>query len=818
MYNYEYREDMPVGRICLELSLKPFKKLDTLYIESVCRKLFSQWKPLIKRSTGCAVMLWTSDGSEILAYSGDLSEEFEWCRYIGIGNPGKNPEKNGDIRNLHVKPVLYTPDPPAMHYSDLRNIVSAIKRIGLEETGFNIDVGETFDPGPEFAYSEFKYERHPEICQGNIMGAKQWLHCASVLHADSYKYAAYPDGIPEGTHFGEFLGRQFKKLKEDIGFDYLWLSNGFGFSLNSWNWTGQLFDGNSFDFSGAASVRDSINDFWKHFSAEMNGDIIEVRGSNLSTGMDISAHGCPIDDIYKNNITAPPNSPWAAMDYRFGLEFVGFMSHIAELPANGFTFRYYIHDPWWINSPWFDRYGRSPHDIYLPLAVTRMDAEGKVTPPRGINLLSADDSFGNLPDKCPNEVIPYILEACSDYPDSAGLLTWIYPFEYYCDIGLREGKMDRIIMDDWFIESAVDLGLPLNTVISDKNFASSDLSSYKNTVLLTAVPESGSKLEASVIRAVRAGCRIILYGDTSHASEELRTLLGLKVTSPISGLLKIDTYLSSDKSETDLFSDILYHDPVVSSGGICETADGSCELLAAVSSPEGIKRVYAVKKGNIIWIRGSFPHIRSGDRSLPGLTDRKENFNPSVLLRYSLAKFNMLILFDCYNVNDKLPLIFISRNKNAFYFSGFSKDATVKAHMSFTDGAPAINDTEFIIKNGIGTYPLSKFWHRECRVFIKQACRAKIITRTLTVADCMEDDRHIEISGLTDAAVTFYAPSDHKVLFRRDNAFFWLGSDVEYSSSGDDKYIAENFSGILHIGWQQNGTAEIYSALEIPEK
>ena len=32
--------------VSLELSLKPFKKLDPEYIESVCRKVFHQWQGL----------------------------------------------------------------------------------------------------------------------------------------------------------------------------------------------------------------------------------------------------------------------------------------------------------------------------------------------------------------------------------------------------------------------------------------------------------------------------------------------------------------------------------------------------------------------------------------------------------------------------------------------------------------------------------------------------------------------------------------------------------------------------------------------------
>ena len=137
-------------------------------------------------------MLWTSDGSEILDYSGDINDEFEWGRYIGVGNPKCVERIPGTIwddeRFLHVEPVLYVKDPPVMHYSDLARIIAALKRVGKRMTGFDIAVGETFDPGPEFAYSEFKFERHTELNKGTIMNA--WIHCAGTLKGDTKKYAA----------------------------------------------------------------------------------------------------------------------------------------------------------------------------------------------------------------------------------------------------------------------------------------------------------------------------------------------------------------------------------------------------------------------------------------------------------------------------------------------------------------------------------------------------------------------------------------------------------------------------------------------------
>lgn len=53
-------------RVTLESSLKPFRRVDAPAIQSVCEHVFRQWAALLRRADGCAVMLWTADGSEIL--------------------------------------------------------------------------------------------------------------------------------------------------------------------------------------------------------------------------------------------------------------------------------------------------------------------------------------------------------------------------------------------------------------------------------------------------------------------------------------------------------------------------------------------------------------------------------------------------------------------------------------------------------------------------------------------------------------------------------------------------------------------------------
>ncbi len=825
-YDYSKSISNSIGRVCLEISLKPFFRLDDESIDEVCRTVFNSWKPFIRYAKEISVMFWTSDGSEILSYDGDLGAEFEWCKYIGIGNPKKHEAKNHPNKgSLHVQPVYYMENPVKFTYGDLKRIISAFKRIGKTEYGLDVCVGETFDPGPEFAYSEFKFERHMEISPGSTMSSF-WTYCGSKLHADDYRYAAYPNGIPEGTHFGEFLAKQFAALSKDVGFDFIWLSNGFGYSLNSWDWLGEVFDGEKFYPSKTQKVREEINEFWRTFTSNLPDQTVWTRGSNLSTGMDISTHGCPIDDIYKNNIIAPPNSPWAPLNYRFGLELVGYMSHIASLPKGGFIFRYYTQDPWWINSPWFDRYAREPHDIYLPLAIARLDENGRVTPPKGINFLAVDDSFGQIPERLSVEVTPHLLTAYEDYPDAPSLLTWVYPFAEYCRLGLREGKPERIILGDWLMDAAVDDGFSLNGVIADENLqillAKGKEETLKDSILVTEVPEADSALENTIVSALEKGLKVMLYGSTKFTSDRLRALIGVRIAEELSGTFTLDTHILDDSYETDLPSTTLSHDETLSVGGICEIADervGAESLATALHSTSEQGRQYATYNGKalsgqLVWIRGSFPYSKNAG-SLPGRISGTERFNSATLFRAALAKFGIKMAFDCFSCKDGKPIIFASKHDNATYFSGYCTDATVKAKLSFPYGAPAPAETDFIIENDVGYFPLEKWFHKECRVFIKQKQKAKISVKIKTVNDCLYVDRNFQITGLINADVTFFAPPDSKVIIREGWDAFWKGSNVDVERVDDICYRVKNFTGVLSIGWQKKGKFEAYKKLEI---
>jgi hypothetical protein len=219
-------------------------------------------------------------------------------------------------------------------------------------------------------------------------------------------------------------------------------------------------------------------------------------------GADLATSGSPILDIYRGgfNIVAPPNSPWAALDGDVGLEIVGYLSRIAELPPGDvFPFRYYIHDPWWMNSPWLDRYGREPYDIYLPLSLARISGDAKVTPPAYLEFLTVDNSYGQMPEEVPNEVTPLILDAMENYSDAPGLVTWIYPFDEYNEMTFGSSpRLGEVFFGDWFLRNAVNDGFPLNSVVSTRQFAASLAKNpdfYRETVLLVYAPVVNGNLE-----------------------------------------------------------------------------------------------------------------------------------------------------------------------------------------------------------------------------------------------------------------------------------------------------------------------------------
>jgi hypothetical protein len=822
------------------MSLKPFRSIDKHAIRSVCEHVFRQWAALLRRVDACAVMLWTADGSEILDYRGRMSDEIEWARYIGSANPSKLPPKADPSEiDIHEQARLYMNSPPKITYGTLKEIIQTFKSVGRSLTGKPVTVGATFDPGPEFARSPFKFKRHREILQGEWVDRSatlnedsdkfmrhreilqgEWVDCSATLNEDSEPYAGFPRGIPRGTPFGTFFGRQTQQFLTDLGFDYIWFSNGFGFSATAWTVKGPLFDGEAFHPEKAAEIRAKVVGFWRAFRQECPSFRVECRGSNLSTGADLSASASPIRDIYDGgfNMVAPPNSPWAAIDGDFGLEVSGYLSHIAHLPAGDvFPFRFYTHDPWWLNSPWFERYGHEPHDIYLPLARARLNREGKVTPPSFLEFLTIDTSYGELPDQCPNEVTPHILTAMDHFSDEPGLVTWVYPFrEFHEKVFGDSPRPGDIFFSDWFMRNAVNAGLPVNTVVSTDNFLSSlsaNPTLYRDTILLTSLPTAGSPLEAMLLERLHSGQSVFLYGPVTHASQALLDLLNLKVTSPITGELEVRSSLESDHIRHGRPATRMLHRDVTSGGGIdtvvLDPGAAGFEVCSTVSNATS-ERTFAVARrigsGRLAWVRGSLSSYIT-NAYLPQPDDPKLLFQAEYLMRYMLAKFGYEFRVERPTIETRNPLVLVARSNNGFFFSGYNPSTAVTIRLRFPHGAPILHGYETWLENGHSSYSMPRAWHRECRCFVEQAEEGEVSCVERMPAE-IGVRRRLMLTGLKSAIVHFYpeirpaGPPVRMESGRPRATFFDSAKRIAYASEESGRrLVARDISGDLLISW-----------------
>lgn len=514
--------------ITLEVSLKPFKQTDDAYVTEVVRQIFDHWKPLLKNRKTISLMLWTADGSQILDYAGNLDDSFEWAMYVGNANLPLYTEADRPDINLYRRKRPYIENPPKMTYRVLQKIIRIIKEEGRKYfPDSTIRVGETFDIGGEFAYSDFKYHRHTEVCPESQYTANL-VDCTATLNADTRPYAAYPNGIPQDTPFGTFFGKQCNIYLKDMDFDYVWLSNGVGFSVNPWEHTGKVYDGKNFYPEKLAITKGKVFGFWKLFREACPNYPVETRGTNHSVGIDYATDGVALYDLYNSNLnfTPPPNSPWAALNGDFGIEIMGHMTRICELPEDEFMFRYYLHDPWWANSPWYDRYGGQAHDIYLPMAISRIDENGVTRSADILNILSIDNAFGDMPDACVYEPLPHLLKAEKDSADAPAPLVWVYPVREFTSSSDAD-TLYEMYWGDQYIRHAINNGFPLNCVVSTDIFLKTDLSLYEKSILISPVPQSQEIADRLAAFEAKGG-HVIYYGSIEKKSDAFSHFVDFK--------------------------------------------------------------------------------------------------------------------------------------------------------------------------------------------------------------------------------------------------------------------------------------------------
>lgn len=729
----------------LEISLKPFFALDEAGIRSVCDHALAQWEPLVREARSVSVMFWTGDGSELLDYDGKLETEFEWARFLGNANAFLHPTIPSDPegKSLHAKCYPYREDATTLLTYGRLKTIARIWREAITAKDKQARIGTTFDAGGEFSPSTFKYQRHREICLADTMGKASFVCCYGVLNADDRPYAGFPKGIPQDTTLGTFIGRQFHHFATDLGFDFLWLSNGFGFGMETWATIGPLFDGKTFKPELAPETRDKITGFWRDFRRECPGFDLMTRGTNLGTGTDLSSDATPLRDIYEGgfNTEPPPNSPWAALNGDFGLEMTGYMTRIAELPpGKGALFRFYIHDPWWLNSPWLDRYERQPHDIYLPLSIARIDSAGSVEPPQNVSMLTLDDSYGRMPDVVPQEVNPHLLRAWSERPDSPGPIVWLYPFDELHEAMFGPSPApERLFHIDWFVREALNDGAPINTIVSTRSWRAlgervKDVFAGRTVITPAPLDSAGEQL---LLDWADAGGRLLVYGPLSRAPR-LRARLNLAEATPIEGEMRVATTLSVIDA-TAPAADRYPHQSIVSGGGLGEVPANGITPLATATSESGETRALAARVGNIDWLRGPLPMQLKEGSHLPVCEPAATTYPLASLVRRLLADAGWHIAFtvqqntvrtgtpekparpDDFAARQRtIPTLALHRHTNAWLLSAYLPDTTVGLALRTPFGAPLLLGNETWIRDGASTYRLPRASRLECRVFVEQ--------------------------------------------------------------------------------------------------
>lgn len=824
--------------IQFELSLKPFFDNSAETREAVCREIFTQWAPLWRHASQISFLLWVAEGSEMLEYDGDPESVFEWARYhgapnhhkwnvpkprkasgdradhnsIGVDVWAKDPERKG----LHCTSYLYRPEPAEFTYGWLRELVHDLKRIGKAMTGRPILVGQAYDIGPEFAKSRFKFEWHREMLSDGPMFKEMFVSCEARLHADTRRYAAYPDGIPEGTPIGEFLGRQVRALFDACGHDFLWLSNGFGFALEPWALVGKLFDGERFHPEMAAETRERILEFWNGLRGALGEHVnIRTRGTNLCTGIDIGSDASPLEDIYRENpaVDAPVNSPWAALDADFGLELSGWMSHIAVRPGETYRFRFYTHDPWWQNSPWLDRYNRQPHDLYLPLSVSRLHDDGSAEIPRDLAFLSIDSSLGELPLQVPNEVTAYFLKARELAPDQLGPLVWVYPFQEFHQMGLEAGMPERPLHADSWVGSLINAGVPLNTV-ADADILADGLeagtASTEGRLFLAPVPRPGSSYEGLIRKLMDRGAELLLFGPLFDESF-LWDRLGLVPEESLSGDLELENGAHAGQS--------IRHLDCLSAGGWREAPGDSLDPSRAVcASRDGRRRVaftvtQGTGSGRIGWLRASLatgefdpenPAPIRGPILKPLI--EPELVQPGIPGAEVLDRFGWFLQRKLSPGDPKPPYLTVHRHANALVLSGYHRNELSTQRVRTPLGAPLLTNRHNRLVNGSTEIGGEVAWQYEVRAFIQEDTDGVVVCRMLHPG-MHKVERRTLVSGLQDNRLIILPHPDFLETLRLlpDPSFpYFLGEPLEIrleSRWGHQVILTPPLTGELLIEW-----------------
>ncbi len=785
----------------LEFGPKVFFQKDDDYVSGLFRELFKTYRQLLKHCEEVSLYWWLGDGTDILVYDRNLDRKVAWACWQGFANKIKASDGS------EPRPaVCYTDQPIEITYRDIRRIIALAKSACAEVLGKKLLFILPFDPGSEFNEAPFRYERHTEILLPN---GRSWIHCIDAIgrfHADSTPTAGYPDGIPEGTPFGEFLGRQVQAYFTDMGADGIWFSNSFGFGRSPYatGGTGQFFDGTTFSSEGNVAVRDSVLEFWTLFRRECPDLPVLCRGTDFPVGVNLVNHASAYKEIYEGNrfgIVPPPNTPWSALTHNHGLALVGFLTQNAPFPGERLPLRFYTTDQWFCNNPWFDRWDRSPHDIYLSASMCKLSPQGRICAIDDVHVMGVDGSWGEIVSEVADEVIPHLKRAASFRPDALPPVLWVYPFDEHCDMVFgKNPQLDIPFGGDLSMIGAINHALPLAGAVTTANLAATREAqgeAFRETILVTPAPVPGSATERQLLDHLAAGGRVLCYGTLRYASPAWLAALGMAAgATPLEGEFTVT-------GAPEGASTRLLHNAVIGQGGLTETAAGATVLATAIQGEE--TRVLAAANGRAAWVRGGSNVTHDGILSRSMIpSDEREWFPPERLFTVALAALGWDIRIE--NGLFPVPVEFlVSRCRGGFVFSGHSTDDDANLLVRAPWGAPVPLARSVRLADGAARIPVHTWFHDEVRVFVRQregvlGCHSQTV-----IAKALH--RRWLVSGLDHADLRFYVePGCKTVYYTTPSPEFGHSREAKpvenLTTDGTGTFFElKDVSGLVSIGW-----------------
>lgn len=705
--------------LSLEITAKPFKSRDPKDVDAVLRKMFNLWQRPIAHADEVCVCMSFGNGEHILKWSGNMDDEVEWDKYKGHNN-AKYAFNMDSFAGIPLEP--YVENPLKMTYRDLGIICDAIKRVCAAETGKKCRLFTNFEPGPEFSESTFKYVEHPEIL--NKQGAAHGASVAfdAVLHKDTYHYAAYPDGIPEGEPFSRFLGKQVDHFFKTFGYEGLSLSNGMGFGTFPWTLNGRNFDGKQFGLVDFKEESESMSTFWESLKKEAPYPTA-AQGTNWPVASDLATKCIPLRDYYDKKYLDLPlcNTVSVFFNDSVGFSMQALMSRSSY--ADGFRIYFYLNDMWYPQNPFEDYpYDEEAYDLYIPASMSLVDSSGNHEALSGV-ALSVGNENGEFAESTFHKFLPHYERALSNLPDAVGPLTLLYPFEQFHTAAADPGKkyLPMLYFTDCYAAAAIDNGLSLNSVCSTENFEKAlKKGTLDGTILMTVLPMEGASYTEKLIDFIKNGGQVLFYGSEKYADKRIKDLLGLKTDTPIDGELALEALKElEDVSDEPLTGAIVKHMPVDSDGGVSCVAE-DCRVLCEVIK-DGVRRAYMTEKeigcGKAVWVRGSLPFsIENGEDIV--YQDSHYVSSPR-FMRYALSRFGWKILESFSQKSNPMQLMMF-RHDNGLYFTGYAPDNTLSLGLSTPMGAPLLPGFTTEIKDGTAWYHVPTTLWKPCNIFVKQ--------------------------------------------------------------------------------------------------